>query len=241
MKSKTVLAVLLAMVMVAVAVASAAAASPSQAVSTDTPTETLTGTPAPSATPSPVPTTNPCVASGGTSSGGGTPVAVGTSTGGDSSEGDTSTGGNQSNPVAEALCNFFNGNLGIDLTTINTLHSSGFGYGEIAQACWMALELQKENTTGGTTPTCQQILDAKQGNDISSLNLGVSNWGQLKKLVLKNPHMNLGSVVTGRAVGLFNGTSFPGNGHGPDNGGPNGQGQGGNPGNGHGHGQGGGH
>ncbi len=229
MKSKTVLAVLLAMVLVAAAVASAAAAAPSQAVSTDTPTATLTGTPGPTETPSPVPTTNPCAASGGTSTGG-TPVAVGTSTGGDSSE-----GGNQSNPVAGALCNFFSGPLGIDLTLINTLHSDGFGYGEIAQACWMALMLQTNNTTGDSTPTCQDILNAKQGNNIGSLNLGgATNWGQLKKFVLGMHHgLNLGAVVSGRAVGLFNGTSFPGNGHG--------HGQGGNPGNGHGHGQGGGH
>ncbi|MCL4529801.1 MAG: hypothetical protein M1282_10340 [Chloroflexi bacterium] len=229
MKSKTVLAVLLAVALVAVVVASAAAAAPSQAVSTDTPTATLTETPAPSETPSPMPTANPCMASGGTSSGGGTPVVVGTSTGSDSSE------GNAGQPVAEALCNFFNTNLGLTYDDITGLHQQGFGFGEIAQACWMALELQQENTTGDTTLTCQQILDAKQGNDISSLGLGVSNWGQLKKLVLKNPHMNLGFVVTGRAVGLLSGTSFPGNGHGQGNG----NGQGGNPGNGHGHGPGG--
>ena len=111
-------------------------------------------------------------------------------------------GSNQ--PVGAALTRFFCGNLGIDYTTLESLHTEGFGYGEIAQACFMAEAL------GGDGTTCSDILMAKQNKDFSTLDFSalglpdgtsVSNWGQLKKLVLgayaKNT-VNLGGIMSGR-------------------------------------------
>lgn len=103
-------------------------------------------------------------------------------------------------PVGAALTRFFCGELGIDYSTLQSLHTEGFGYGEIAQACFMAEAL------GGGAATCGDILMAKQKGDYSGLNLpdgaSVSNWGQLKKLVLADytkSVVNLGGVMSGRA------------------------------------------
>jgi hypothetical protein len=107
-------------------------------------------------------------------------------------------GSNQ--PVGAALTSFFCKGLGLDYTTLETLHTDGFGYGEIAQACFMAEAL------GGDSTMCSDILMAKQNNDYSSLTLPngetATNWGQLKKLVLDGyvkSVVNLGGVMSGRA------------------------------------------
>lgn len=105
-----------------------------------------------------------------------------------------------SQPVAQALTSFFCGPLGLDYSTIEGFHTDGFGYGEIAQACFAAEALSAE----GTSVSCGDILTAKQNNDISSLGLpGVTNWGQLRKYILgeavDKSLNNLGAIMSGRA------------------------------------------
>jgi hypothetical protein len=144
--------------------------------------------------------------------------------------------------VGKALANFFCGSIGLDYTTVEGYHTTGFGYGEIAQACFMAQVL------GGDAALCGSILAAKKTGDFSSLVLpdGVTpaNWGQLKKDVLGQEVKsltNLGAIVSGRASNSSNNTntSEPNiNGSRPN---PNLNGHGHGNGNGHDHGQGKGH
>jgi hypothetical protein len=141
------------------------------------------------------------------------------------------SGSNQ--PVSAALTKFFCTSLGLDFSTLQSLRTDGFGFGEIAQACFMAVAM------GGDAATCQQILLDKQSKDFSNLadstNLGScstqTNWGQFKKCVAVQALDNLGGVMSGQ---LTPGASGRGNGQG------NGNGNGGGNGNGHGHGNGGG-
>jgi hypothetical protein len=127
-----------------------------------------------------------------------------------------------SQPVETGLTRVFCGSLGLDYTAFDTLHSQGFGFGEIAQACFMAQALN------GDGALCQAILTAKQTGDYSGLTLHggatVSNWGQLRKLVFANATknmLNLGAVMSGRASGTGNG-----NGHGKNNSNGHGNGNG---------------
>ncbi len=147
-------------------------------------------------------------------------------------------------PVGAALTSFFCKNLGIGYTELQKLHTDGFGYGEIAQACFMAEAL------GGTGTTCSDILMAKQTHDFSKLDLSsinlpdgttISNWGQLRKWVLsgyaKNT-VNLGGIMSGRTDpdALLPGepmVKMHGNGHANGHGNGNGQGNGHGNGNGH--------
>ncbi len=153
----------------------------------------------------------------------------------------------EGNIVASALAAFFcqGGSTVLD-NTVESLHTAGFGFGEIAQACFMAEVLNS---------TCGDILNAKKSKDFSTLGLPtdvtVSNWGQLKKYVLADEiHSltNLGAIMSGRATPPAPGSgvtptptpgaaALPNNGNGNGNG--NGHGQGG--GNGHGNGNGHGH
>jgi hypothetical protein len=102
-----------------------------------------------------------------------------------------------SHPISKILADHFCGDLGPTYDDIQTLHEAGFGFGEIAQACSMALKLE------GTGSLCADILYAKQNHDYSQLTLPdgvkVSNWGQLRKAVLghEKKSSNLGSVVSG--------------------------------------------
>jgi hypothetical protein len=154
----------------------------------------------------------------------------------------------ESGVVASALAAFFcaGGSTVLD-NTVAALHSEGFGFGEIAQSCFMAEVLQT---------TCGDILDAKKSHDFSVLGVpaGVSNWGQLKKYAMGQEVKsltNLGAIMSGRATPpAANPTPGPtpvptpgapvmpyagnGNGHGQGNG--NGHGQGNGNGNGHGNG-----
>lgn len=97
-------------------------------------------------------------------------------------------------PVATALCGYFNGTLGVTYPMIMAWHEDGLGFGVIAQALFMA-EL------GGLDP--QAILDAKKSGDFSTLGLeGVDNWGRLRQSLLgktvdKATH-NLGAIMSGR-------------------------------------------
>ncbi|HEX8990913.1 MAG TPA: hypothetical protein VF784_04475 [Anaerolineales bacterium] len=140
------------------------------------------------------------------------------------------------NPVATALTAFFcalQGSSTVVDQSIESLHTQGFGFGEIAQACFMADVLKT---------TCSAILDAKQSHDFTSLDTALSgagfsctptNWGQLKKCALDSEVKsltNLGAIMSGRAGtptggGQGNGNgSTHGNGHGNGNG--NGHGNG---------------
>jgi hypothetical protein len=101
-----------------------------------------------------------------------------------------------SHPISKVLADFFCGDLGTNYNVIQDLHEDGFGFGEIAQACYMALQLE------GTGSLCADILYAKQSGDYSQLTLPdgvtVSNWGQLRKAVLGHDKKssNLGSIVS---------------------------------------------
>ncbi len=96
-----------------------------------------------------------------------------------------------------ALENFFGTSLGLTGDELTAYKAAGFGYGEIAQACWMATQL------GGDAALLDQILTAKQSGDFSTLTLPggvvVTNWGQLRKAVLTDPHQNLGQIMSGHA------------------------------------------
>ena len=150
-------------------------------------------------------------------------------------------GSNQ--PVGAALTKFFCGSLGLDYTALQGLHDEGFGYGLIAQACFMAEAL------GGDSATCSDILMAKQNQDFSSLDLSslglpegtlIKNWGQLRKYVLaayaKNT-VNLGGIMSGRTDpgALLPGQSITGKSHGQGNANGHGNGKGNGNGNGNGH------
>lgn len=147
------------------------------------------------------------------------------------------SGSNQ--PVSAALTKFFCTNLQMDYATIQSFRTDGFGYGEIAQACFMAVAM------GGDAKTCQQILLDKQSKDFSNLsgstNLGqcstLPNWGQFKKCVAVQALDNLGGVMSGQLTpGQSGRSNGQGNGHGNGGGNGNGDGNGGGNGNGHGHG-----
>jgi hypothetical protein len=122
------------------------------------------------------------------------------------------------------LENYFGATLGITADDLAAYRAAGFGYGEIAQACWMATQL------GGNAALLNQILLAKQSGDFSTIVLPdgstAANWGQLRKAVLTNPHQNFGQIMSGHADPLV--TTPPtapattnmmqGNGHGNGNG-----------------------
>lgn len=101
-----------------------------------------------------------------------------------------------SHPISKILSNHFCGELGTGYDEIQTLHEAGFGFGEIVQACSMALKLN------GTGSLCADILYAKQSHDYSQLTLPdgttVSNWGQLRKAVLGHDKKSstLGPIVS---------------------------------------------
>jgi hypothetical protein len=118
-------------------------------------------------------------------------------------------GGGQ--PVGEALTATFCGSQGVSYDTIMGWQTSGYGFGVIAQALFMAQTL-------GSDPTlAAAILAAKTTGDYSALEttlqgLGFDtstvrnwNWGQVKKLVMATEMKNmtnLGAVMSGRATPL---------------------------------------
>lgn len=100
-----------------------------------------------------------------------------------------------SQPISKLLADYFCGDLGTSYDVVQALHEDGFGFGVIAQACYMALKLE------GTGMFCADILYAKKSGDYSQLTLpdgvSVSNWGQLRKTVLDHDKKaNLGSIVS---------------------------------------------
>jgi hypothetical protein len=106
-----------------------------------------------------------------------------------------------SQPISKILASYFCEDLGTNYDDVQTLHEAGFGFGEIAQACFMALKIKALNPEA-TGDLCSDILYAKQNNDYSNLPLPegitVSNWGQLRKALLSHEKnsSNLGSVVS---------------------------------------------
>ena len=101
-------------------------------------------------------------------------------------------------PVAVTLGDFLSGLLGVDGAALMAYHEQGMGFGEIAQAGFMALALNGDSTTFST------ILAAKKSGDYSAIVLPdgstPSNWGQLRKAVFSNEKnlKNLGAVMSGR-------------------------------------------
>ncbi len=157
---------------------------------------------------------------------------TGTTSGTTGTTGGTST---DNNPVPTALAAFFCGGSSDGATSLEALHMEGFGFGEIAQALFMAQLL-------GNGLTAEQILMDKQNHDFSGLTLPdgstPKNWGQLIKAVLGQEvrsMTNLGAIMSGRLTPTPTGTSTA---LAPANNG-NGRGNNGNHGgNGHGHGNG---
>lgn len=95
------------------------------------------------------------------------------------------------------LAAYFGNTLGLTYDLLAAYEEAGIGYGVLAQACWMATQLR------GDSALLDQILAAKTSGDYSTLILpdGTSptNWGQLRKAALTDPHQNLGRVVSGHA------------------------------------------
>lgn len=123
-------------------------------------------------------------------------------------------------PIAALLASFF----GMDAGEVDALHEEGFGFGVIAQAMWMAKNLEGDATTAGL------ILEAKKNNDFSAFTLPdgttPTNWGQLKKALLDKKN-NLGVIVSGHADSTTDGTlSQSNNGHGQGKGNGNDKGKG---------------
>ncbi len=119
-----------------------------------------------------------------------------------------------------ALDTYFGTALGLTGDELAAFKDAGFGYGEIAQACWMAYNL------GGDANLLDQILTAKQSGDFSTIVLPdgstPSNWGQLRRAVLTDPHQNFGQIMSGHAdplaitpaTGTTTTTMMQGSGHG---------------------------
>jgi hypothetical protein len=99
--------------------------------------------------------------------------------------------------VLTILGTFFGFAPGVTFDQLTGYREAGFGYGEIAQACWLAARL------GGDSALLDQILQAKETGDFSALILPdgsvVSNWGQLLKATRGEHGQNLGSIISGRA------------------------------------------
>jgi len=133
-----------------------------------------------------------------------------------------------------ALDTYFGTALGLTGDELAAYKTAGFGYGEIAQACWMAYNL------GGDATLLNTILTAKQSGDFSTIVLSdgssPKNWGQLRKAVLTDPHQNFGQIMSGHADPLAIAsptgpvtplTTMQGNGNSHGNGNGHGHGKGG--------------
>lgn len=112
-------------------------------------------------------------------------------------------------PIATMLGDFFHE----DPAVINNYHEDGFGFGVIAQALWMSQSI------GGDASLAGDILQAKQTGDFSQFSQDgspITNWGQLKKALLKQDKgkHNLGVVVSGHGNNDENSSNGNGNGNG---------------------------
>lgn len=95
-------------------------------------------------------------------------------------------------PISALLASFF----GVEGSVVDGYHEDGFGFGVIAQALWMAQNLDGDAETAGL------ILEAKKTGDYSAFVLPdgstPTNWGQFKKAVSEKKN-NLGVIVSGKA------------------------------------------
>ncbi len=87
----------------------------------------------------------------------------------------------EEHPVAKALALFFSDVAGVDYSAIMDAHTSGNGFGIIAQALFLTKKL------GGDATVFQEILQAKQDKNFSSFQLEdgtiPTTWGQLRKAI----------------------------------------------------------
>jgi hypothetical protein len=132
-------------------------------------------------------------------------------------------------PVAVILANHFD----VEYSVILDYYAQGFGYGEIAQALFIAQKL-------GDVALAGDILNAKKTGDYSAFTLTdgstPTTWGQLRNAVLGHGRHNLGAVVSGNAnsstdddnsaPGNSGNAGSNGNGHDPNKEHGNGKGQG---------------
>ena len=107
-------------------------------------------------------------------------------------------------PVGSAIAEFF----GLDAGLVESLHEDGAGFGVIAQACWMSY------TLAGDASLCEQIVEAKQSRDFSSIILAdgstPANWGQFKKAASAGEKkQNLGLIMSGHAAPVLSETPEP--------------------------------
>lgn len=133
----------------------------------------------------------------------------------------------QQHPVAKILADYFE----TDYEIVMDLHTEGFGFGEIAQALFLAQKLDDVSLAG-------DILNAKKTGDYSAFTLSdgsiPENWGQFRKAVLNHEKNNLGIVVSGHdnspdeteTPGNHGNGKGNGNGHDPDKQNGNGKGHG---------------
>jgi hypothetical protein len=96
-------------------------------------------------------------------------------------------------PIGAALSLFFSDIT--DYETIMSAHEDGTGFGVLAQALWLTMNLE------GDSETLLAIIQAKKNKDFSAFVLEdgstPQNWGQFKKAVLNdNKKANLGVVMS---------------------------------------------
>ena len=117
-------------------------------------------------------------------------------------------------PVGTALATFFSDIL--DYDAIMSAHDEGVGFGVIAQALWLTRKLD------GDINVFLEILKAKETGDFNAFAIvnedGTTtipkNWGQFRKAILNNKHVNLGSIMSDKN----NNGNSNGNGNGNGNG-----------------------
>lgn len=107
-------------------------------------------------------------------------------------------------PVGSEIADFF----GLDEELVASLHEDGAGFGVIAQACWLSVNL------AGDASLCEQIVEAKQSKDFSSIILEdgstPSNWGQFRKAASGGEKkQNLGMIISGHAEPVISETPDP--------------------------------
>ena len=101
-------------------------------------------------------------------------------------------------PVAGALCGVFFPSMGVGGEMITGWHADGYGFGVIAQALFMAKQLD------GDTAMAELILQAKKEGNYGGFGeeyVEITNWGQFKKAVTSGEDKsmtNLGAVMSGR-------------------------------------------
>lgn len=101
------------------------------------------------------------------------------------------------NPVGSALSTFFSDIDGLDYSVIMDAHSTGNGFGVIAQVLWLTRKLE------GDVSVFLALLDAKKNNDFSSFVLEDGStpisWGQLKKAIMNGDKKgNLGVIMSNK-------------------------------------------